>query len=207
MAINPNDLENIKIANETSLEKERVRDLVRTPNTDENRNGKYPMVFSQEFIGGHKITFDSTPGYRVLELAHGSGTHWQIAEDGKETKIIVGNSHQHYKEGVTITIDECGDILISGHSRISIGGGCHVEVKGDVDLITGGDFNHYVGGNYNLVVMGQYNIQTQKDTSFTSGKGFFYNARENYIMKVTGTATFESGGNMTQKAPRIDLNP
>ena len=182
MAFDPNDIEGIKKSNKEAISKERVRDRERTPDTNKNRNGKYPMIFSQEFIGGHKLTFDSTPGHRVVELVHGSGTSWQIAEDGKETKIVVGNSHQHFKEGVTLSIDQNGDIKIEGHARISVGGGAHIEVKGDASLVVAGDMNQFVGGNMNLAVNGNYNQQ------------------------VSGESNMTSGGNMQLTAPRIDHN-
>lgn len=190
MSIDPNNLESIKESNHQAIPKERTRNRERTPDPKKNRNGKYPMVHSQEFVGGHKLTFDSTPGHRAVEIVHGSGTYWQIAEDGQSTKVTVGNSHEHYKEGVTISIDQNGDIKIGGHARISISGGAHIEVKGDTNLVTMGDMNHFVGGNLNTVVSGDHNMHVSGSLNQTSG----------------GKFTMQSSGNMSQKAPKIDLN-
>jgi hypothetical protein len=188
--MNPNDIEGIKKSNHEALKKERIRDRERTPDANKNRKGKYGLVNSQEYIGGHRLTFDSTPGSRVVEVAHGSGTYWQVAEDGKETKVTVGNSHQHYKEGVTISIDQNGDIKIAGHARIVIGGGAHIEVKGDVNLVTAGDMTQFIGGNMNQVIGGDLNQHVGGKVSLTSG----------------GTNDIVAGGDIKVSAPRIDLN-
>jgi hypothetical protein len=182
MTIDPNNIDAIKNSNQEAIPKERNRDRERTPDQNKNRKGKYPMVHSQEFPGGHKITFDSTPGHRAIEIVHGSGTTWQIAEDGKSTKVTVGNTHEHHKEGVTITIDQNGDFKINGHARISVTGGAHIEVAGDLNLVTTGDMNHYVGGNLNTVVSGDHN------------------------MHVSGQLNQTAGGPMTVKAPTISMN-
>lgn len=182
MNIDPNDLESIKNSNDQAVPKDRNRDRNRTPDMDANRNGKYPMVNSQEYVGGHKVTIDSTPGHRTMEWVHGSGTMWQIAEDGKTTKITVGNSHEHFKEGVTITVDQNYDIKIAGHMRISVDGGAHIEVKGDTALVTTGDMTTFVGGNHNVVVQGDHNIH------------------------VSGQMNVTAGGKMTQTASEIHLN-
>lgn len=198
MSIDPNNIQSIKQSNNQAIPKERVRNRERTPDPNKNRQGKYPMVYSQEYVGGHKLTFDSTPGHRAVEVVHGSGTYWQIAEDGQSTKVTVGNSHEHYKEGVTLSIDQNGDIKISGHARISITGGAHIEVKGDTNLVTTGDMNQFIGGNMNTVVAGDHNMHVSGSLNQTAGADF--------TMKSGGTSAMESGGNMSKKAPKIDLN-
>lgn len=188
--IDPNNLEAIKQSNDQAIPKERNRDRNRTPNMDDNRNAKYPMVQSQEYVGGHKLTFDSTPGHRTFELVHGSGTIVQIAEDGKTTSITVGNAHSHFKEGVTITVDQNHDVKVAGHMRLSVDGGAHIEVKGDVALMTTGDMTHFVGGNLNTVVNGDHNMHVSGKMNSTSG----------------GDMTHTSSGNIIQKASEIHLN-
>ena len=190
MTIDPNNLQAIKQSNDQAIPKGRVRDPQRTPDSNKKRAGKYPMVNSQEFVGGHKLTFDSTPGARTVEIYHGSGTYVQISEDGMTTKVCVGNSHDHFKEGVTITVDQNEDKKINGHSRISITGGSHIEIAGDANLVVAGDMNHFVGGNYNAVVSGDFNMQVSGSVNQTAG----------------GDNTNKAGGNMKMKAAKIDLN-
>lgn len=231
MTINPNDLDAIKSAIKEAIPKERVRKRQRTPNPAENNNGKYPMRNVQEFPGGHRITMDSTPGHRVMERYHGSGTVEQWAEDGSETKIVVGNAHEHIKEGYTLTVDQNGDIRIEGHARVSVGGGVHLEIAGDVTMYCGGNFSQYVAKNYNLMVTGDVNISTQGNMNTTVngerttaiGKNDAKNVGLRQIDKVgsdkltdvggnmstavKGKSAENSTGNMVKNAPRIDLNP
>lgn len=172
---------------------------------------------------GTEVHYDSTPGYSSYEFRHSSGAVYQIADDGMETKISVGNVHDYKKEGYTLTIDQNGDITIGGHVRVSVGGGAHIEVFGDTNLVTTGDMNMYVGGNFNQTVAGEYNLQVSDNINTTTGAvhnqyargnintnaGANHNAdvRGNYTMQSGGTSTMESGGVMTKKAPKIDLNP
>ena len=161
----------------------------------------------QEFPGGHRITFDSTPEHRIIERFHGSGTFEQWSEDGTETKVVVGNVHEHIKEGYTLTIDQNGDIKIEGHARVVVGGGVHVEIKGDSTLYCQGDWTHYVGGNYNLVVTGNLNMSSGGDHNVATAKNRNVGIRGNDTNNIDGTSDEKSGGKMTKIAPKIDLNP
>ena len=222
MAIDPNDLEAIKQSNKQALTKQRNRETERTPDANKYSKGKYPMRNVQEYVGGHRITVDSTPGYRIMERFHGSGTFEQWSEDGTETKVVVGNVQQHMKEGYSLTIDQNGDIRIEGHARVSIGGGAHVEIKGDATIYCQGDWTQYVNGNYNLTVTGHlsmsssgnHNVATEGDRNVDIAGNDTNRVDGSKDTKISGSNKTEtggktdeiSGGNMTKKAPKIDLN-
>lgn len=210
---------------EAQIKKDRTKPDSRNP-IDDYKNNRNPIPYLNRvtvYPDGTEVHFDSTPGYSCYEFRHSSGAVYQIADDGMETKICVGNVHDYKKEGYTLTIDQNGDITIGGHARISVGGGAHVEVKGDTNLVTTGDMNMYVGGNFNQTVAGEYNLQVTGDINTTTGSvhnqyargnintnaGANHNAfvRANYKMEAGGTSDMESGGTMTKKAPKIDLNP
>lgn len=199
MTYNPNDKENNEKAYNIAIAKERTRASERTPDASKNNNGKYPMRNSTEYPGGHKLTFDSTPESRIVEIAHGSGTFQQWSEDGTEIKIVVGNAHHHMKEGYTMTINENGDIFINGHARVSVGGGAHIEIRGDASLVVTGDMTQFVAGNYNLAVGGNYNVSTGKAVNMTAGSDM--------TQKVRGQTKIDTGGKMTLHGDEIHLNP
>lgn len=215
MSLDPNDLQAIAQANKQAISKKRNRERERTPDANKYNQGKYPMRNVQEYVGGHRVTFDSTPGHRVMERYHGSGTYEQWSEDGTETKVVVGNVQQHMKEGYTLTIDQNGDIRIEGHARVIIGGGAHIEIKGDVNLTTTGNMTQTVGGDYKQVVLGNMitsvagtmSTISQGDQLAKTGANYTTDVKANYKMESGGTSDMKSGGNMTKKAPRIDLNP
>lgn len=186
-----NDREAIAKSNADAIAKQRTRAPTRTPNAADNNNGLYPLRNSTEFVGGHRQVFDSTPGSRVIETMHGSGTFQQWSEDGTEIRVIVGNKHEHLKEGYTLTVGQNGDIKIEGHCRVSMGGGAHIEVTGDVSLTSTGSITQYAAGDIKLVAGGKINILGHQGLNLTTDKA------------MTGT----SAGSMTLKAPKIDLNP
>lgn len=168
MSFDPNDLNAIQTSNEQAIPKERIRKPERTPDPDQFANPRFPMRKVEEHIGGHSFIVDSTPGHRIVERRHGSGTFEQWSEDGMQIKVIVGNSHEHVKEGYTLTVDQNGDILIKGHARVSIEGGAHVEVKGDCDLVVTGNMSHTVIGDYNVEVVGNYNVHATGEINTTA---------------------------------------
>ena len=178
-------------SNTLAIKKTRTRSRTRTPDASKNNNAKYPMRSVQEFIGGHRQVFDSTPGSRVVGTAHGSGTFQQWSEDGTEIKVVVGNKHEHLKEGYTLTIGQNGDIKIEGHARVSVGGGAHIEVRGDVSIVSTGSITQFAAKDYNIVAGGKINLL----------------ARKSLNLSTDGTHTVKSGGSLTMKAPKIDLNP
>jgi hypothetical protein len=198
-----------KPALDAQHKKERTKSDSRAPIEDYKKNRK-PIPYLNRvtvYPDGTEVHFDSTPGYSCYEFRHSSGAVYQIADDGMETRISVGNVHDYKKEGYTLTVDQNGDITIKGHLRMSVEGGAHVEVKGDTNLVTTGDMNMYVGGNFNQVVSGTYNLQVTGPINTTTGANHNLNARGNYKMEAGGSSLMESRGNMTKKAPKIDLNP
>jgi hypothetical protein len=190
-------------------QKERTKAENRNPIDEYKKNRKPEKYLNRVTVypDGTEVHYDSTPGYSAYEFRHSSGHVYQIADDGMETRISVGNVHDYKKEGYTLTIDQNGDITINGHARLSVEGGAHIEVKGDTNLVTAGDMNMYVGGNFNQVVSGTYNLQATGPINTTTGANHNLNARGNYNMEAGGASNMESRGNMTKKAPRIDLNP
>lgn len=208
-------IEEIIASNEKALKEERTRKGERLPNADDNVNPVYPLRSTQEYPGGHRQVFDSTPGHRIVETTHGSGTFQQWSEDGTEIKVVVGQKYESLKQGYTLTIGQNGDIVIQGHCRVAIEGGAHIEVKGDIDLITTGNMTQLVSGNYKLAVGGNYEVSVDGNINQTSGEktkhksGGRFDTESGGAMKHKSHATMDlqSDGNMTERAPRIDLNP
>lgn len=163
-----NDFEAMAKANQDAIAKDRSRASSRTPNAAENNNGLYPLRNSTEFVGGHRQVFDSTPGARVVETMHGSGTFQQWSEDGTEIRVVVGNKHEHLKEGYTLTVEQNGDIKITGHCRVSVGGGVHIEVAGDVSMVSTGTITQYASKDINLVAGGKVNILGARSLNLTT---------------------------------------
>lgn len=208
MSFDPDDLDAIRDTNKQAIPKDRVRKEERTPDPNKMANPRFPMRKVEEHIGGHSIIMDSTPGHRIMERRHGSGTFEQWSEDGMQIKVIVGNVYDHMKEGYTLTVDQNGDILIKGHARVSVEGGAHIEVKGDCDLVVTGNMSHTVVGNYSLEVIGDYNVHATGEINTTSDKTHNMGANNNInVVAKTGEINSTAKANHTIKGKNIHLNP
>jgi len=192
-----NDFEAMAKANMDAIKKPRNRAANRTPDASKNNNGIYPLRNSTEHIGGHRQVFDSTPGHRIVETMHGSGTFEQWSEDGSEIRVIVSNKYEHVKEGYTLTVNQNGDIKIDGHCRVSIGGGAHVEVTGDVSLVSTGSITHYAAKDYNIVAGGKVNILGNKSLNLTTDGTHTVRVGKDHRSTIHGKSDYIVDGNHT----------
>jgi hypothetical protein len=160
---------------------------------------KYPYNQATIYEAGHEVHFDNTPGKERIRLSHKSGSHIEFAPDGKITMFAVGNHQQYHKAGMSLTVDENGDIKIHGHNRQNTNGGNHKTARGDSDKVTGGHSTIVVGGNAKIAVAGD---------AYTGVKGNQnINVGGNLSMKIAGDTTMETKGTHTIVAAKITMNP
>lgn len=195
MSKTADDLAAIKKSNDEAVKKARTQPDTRTPDASKNNNGKYPLRTVQDYIGGHRQVFDSTPGYRVVETMHGSGTFKQWSEDGTEISVIVGNKFEHLKQGYTLTVNQNGDIKIDGHCRVSVGGGAHIEVKGDVSLVSTGSISHFAAKDYNIIAGGSVNIVGRKSLNMSTDGTHKVMVTKDHKLTVKGNSENFISGN------------
>ena len=81
-------------------------------------NAKYPYNRATLTESGHQFEMDDTPSHERIRLAHKTGTYWEVSPDGKKSELISGDDYKYVKGGMSLTIDQHGDIKISGHARI-----------------------------------------------------------------------------------------
>jgi hypothetical protein len=171
------------------------RDDDRLPET--TFNAKYSKVSVTETPGGHRITMDDTEGSKRYRVEHPSGTYTEISNDGKVVQVNVANRQVYDKGGLTLTIQENGDIKIAGHVRMSVGSGAHVEIGGDASIAVGGDALVHAHGNLKMA---------GGDVYIGARGNMDLNCSGDFNLLVGGSTNIASDGNMTQTAPRIDLN-
>jgi hypothetical protein len=191
------DLESLVKSTEDAIKLARTVFSGRTPDAGDNNKGQYPLRNVMEYIGGHRQVFDSTPGARVVEQAHGSGTFQQWAEDGSEIRVVVSNKYEHLKAGYTLTVNQNGDIKIDGHCRVSVGGGAHVEVAGDVSLVSTGTITQYAAKDINLVAGGKINILGNKSLNLTTDGTHTVRVGKDHKSTVHGKSDYIVDGNHT----------
>lgn len=160
-----------------------------TRTDDSTYDSQYPYNKVWESPSGHVIHHDDTPGAERYFHRHPSGTYTEISADGKIINFNVGDSKTYNKAGVSITIDENGDIKISGHSRFVVGGGLHGEIAGEAGI--------FVGGDLALAGMGNVNMRA---------KGLYFGSDGSLNINCGGNINIVSGGNIKINGKRIDLN-
>lgn len=173
------------------------KDRQSTRTDDSTYNAQYPYNQVTETPAGHQWQVDNTPGHERVFFRHSSGTYTEISSDGKVVNFSVGDSKTYGKAGWSMTIDENGDVKMTGHSRFVVGGGAHIEVAGDAGVFAGGDMA--------AAVMGKANIRASQAYIGTDGD-MNMNVGGNMNMKVAGGTTMESGGDHIIKAANIRMN-
>lgn len=78
--------------------------------------------------------------------------------------------------------------------------------KDKYEVIMGDDYV-YIMGDCNITVQGDARVYVKKNAFVQVDKNVHIEVGGNHYEKVAGTYYVESGGKMTFKAPRIDLNP
>lgn len=160
-----------------------------TRTDDSTYNAQYGYIKVIETPSGHQIQYDDTPGNERFFYRHPSGTYTEISSDGKVVNFNVGDSKTYHKSGFSFTIDENGDMKISGHSRMIVGGGAHVEIAGDAGIFAGGDVA--------IATMGAANIRAKSAYLGTDG---------DLNINVGGTMNVKAAGDINMNATNIKLN-
>lgn len=114
---------------------------------DTTYGAQYPYLKSFTSESGHSTETDDTPGNERTRVAHKSGSYEEISADGRRVTVTVNNQVIYSKGGLTISVDQNGDVKIGGHARITVGGDVHLEVGGDVTAAVGGNMLATVTGS------------------------------------------------------------
>lgn len=145
----------------------------------ETPESKYPLQTVYQHSGGMRISVGNERGKEFFRIAHPSGSYIEMKPDGGVSTFNVGQNKTYNKGGVTLSVDENNDVMISGHNKLQVGGGAHIEVSGDAGIVTGGnialaglgDLGLAVGGNAYFGIQGKMSLNAQggteiKTTSF-----------------------------------------
>jgi hypothetical protein len=190
---------------------------------DENRadkshppEGEYPTHWVEQYPGGIRVVIGNEKGKESYAIYHPSGTYMQMFPDGTSVSMHIGENKQYNKGGVTLTVDENGDIHIRGHHKLQVGGGSHVEVQGDAGIIVGGDValaglgnigmnahgNLYLGvrGNMSFNVEGNFKAEVKGTTTMLSEGSTTVATKGDMAMSSSGNMGLDSGGSLTTNA-------
>lgn len=173
---------------------------------DTSYKAEYPYNSVTVTRSGHEFHVDDTPGASRLRQAHKSGTFFEVSEDGRKVELIVGDNFSYTKGGLTLTVDNNGDIKIGGNLRLVVEGDLHAEVKGDMNSIVYGDSTIATAGDsVNMVGGDSY---SKVDGSMTVKAGGNINAHTDKDAEVTvgGDAAIVADGDIDMEASNIRIN-
>ena len=190
----------------TSSNAEEIDDGKKWKEKETDYKTVYPYNKTEQTESGHIFEVDDTPGAERIHQQHRSGTFQEIHPDGsKVEKVMADNFHitqqNEYKLNLgnyEVTIKKNkgerveGDIFvhINGERSLKIDSDSHVEILGNDTYTTKGNREQTTVGNKDETVR-------KNRTEVVGGS---------HSETISGTSKSQSGGNMSLKAPRIDLN-
>lgn len=172
--------------------------MLRQPKTS-FKDDAYPYNYTKVYPDGTSVTYIVAEGKTMFRWSHGkSSTFMEVDDTGKTTVFSTGDTHMYHKSGVTTSVDNNADVLMSGAQRVSIQGGSHIEVRGDAAITVGGDSTTVVGGNMQAAVAGSGYMSTQGSMNM--------NFSGDLNMDIKGKTTIKSGGDVKINGATIALN-
>lgn len=177
----------------------------RLPDRKSDIQPEYPYNQVYTWPGGHELHIDSTPGKERIRIGHSSGTFTEIYANGDRTDVVVGNQQVANKSGVTLSINNNGDISIGGQGRFLVGGGAHIEVAGDAGIAVGGDTMLVGGGNLKASIQdiylgarGNLNMNIAKNTNIRTAGNMKLETKGNAQIVTEGSLTMNTKGDVAQ---------
>jgi phage baseplate assembly protein gpV len=148
---------------------------------------------------------DDTPGAERLRTAHKSGTFFEVSADGRKVELIVGDGYKYIKGGLTLTVDNNSDIMLSGNLKLVVQGDLHAEVHGDMDSVVSGDATVATVGN--MVAMIGGDAYTKVDGTMSAKVDGNINATTgaDAEIQVGGSVAVVAGGDINLDASKVNI--
>ena len=154
---------------------------------------EYPYNKVSITRSGHEMHWDDTPGHERIRLSHKIGTYFEVSEDGRKVELVQSNDYKYVKGGLTLTIDNSGDIKVGGNLRLVIGNDAHLEIAGSCTASIGGDMvaavqnNAEIHAGQDITVTGNNTVVTaDNDAIVKSGRDMTAVVGRHMAAVVTG---------------------
>ena len=167
---------------------------------------QYPFNAVTVTRSGHEFHVDDTPGHERLRQAHKSGTFFEASADGRKVELVVGNDHKYVKGGLTLTVDNNGDIKISGNLRLVVEGDMQAEVHGNMNSIVSGDSTVATLGDSVQMIGGDAITKVDGSMSAKVDKNLNAQIGSDAEIEVKGDTSLVGKGDIDIEARNIRLN-
>jgi hypothetical protein len=152
-------------------------------------NPVYPYNQAMETESGHSLEFDDTPGAERVELAHRTGTMFEIQPNGTKVEEIV-------KDNYTIVMaDEY--VYVMGKAIVSVDKDCTIKVAGNLKIDVGGDFELKVAGESKMSAGKDFKVSSSDDVKVDAKKKTSMSGGTEVSVSSEGTASL-SGSSSTR---------
>jgi len=159
-------------------------------------NPVYPYNRATETESGHSFELDDTPGAERVELAHRSGTMFEIQPSGTKVEEIV-------KDNYTIVMAD-DFVYVMGKAIVSVDKDCTIKVAGNLKIDVGGDFELKVAGeskmssgkDFKVSSSDDVKVDAKKKTSMSGGTEVSVSSKGTASLSGTSSTRVSSSGSM-----------
>ena len=111
-------------------------------------NPVYPYNQAMETESGHSLEFDDTPGAERIEMAHRTGTMFEIQPNGTKVEeivkdnytIVMADDYVYVMGKAIVSVDKDCTIKVAGNLKLDVGGNFEISAAGEVKIASGKDF-------------------------------------------------------------------
>lgn len=164
---------------------------------------------------GTSIHYNPEEGSETLVIHHSSGSYFEFRGTGTTVQFSPNNHVMYQKGGMTMSVDNNGDIKFSGHGRVNIDHDAHIEVAKNASIAVNGMAEVHSKGHvkfsaadiYLGTTQGSIVLASARDIEIKADKGRIlqHSAGVNQLTTDSGDFHTEVGGKINLKA-KDDIN-
>lgn len=184
-----------------------------TDSNEKNRLPKYQYA-DEDYKNFHKIdqwpdgttiSYNPEGGKETLIVKHSSGSYFEFRGTGSVVNFSSNNHLTYQKGGMTLSVDNNGDIKMSGHGRINVDHDAHIEVAKNASVAVNGMADIHSKGHVKfsaadilLSTKGSIVLASGRDIELKADKGRIlqHSAGANQLTTDSGDFHIEVGGKM-----------
>jgi hypothetical protein len=168
-------------------------------------NAQYPFNAVTVSRSGHEFHVDDTPGHERLRQAHKSGTFFEVSADGRKVELVVGDDYKYVKGGLTLTVENNGDIKIAGNLRLVVEGDVQAEVYGNMNTVVSGDSTVATLGDSVQMIGGDAVTKVEGSMTAKVDSNLNVKVEKDAEIDVKGDTSIVGGGSIDMEASSVRI--
>jgi len=146
----------------------------------------------------------------TLSVHHSSGGYFEFRSNGTSVQVSPNNHVMYQKGGLTMSVDNNGDVKMSGHGRINIDTDGHFEVAKNASIAVNGMAEIFSKGHVKFAAAdislastkGSIVLHAARDVEIKASKGrvLSHSAGAMQLTTDSGDIHMEAGGKIVSKS-------